>query len=384
MTNTDRRYILVVKYYINEVKRLKKIICFVLAVSVVMSLQFSVMASNANFTDVNDSDWFYPYIELLAQKDLVKGTSETTYSPSGTLMVDEFLAFVLRTMGKEQKTADGYWAQNYINEAIKMNLIDENEFQRYDIPISREKIAKIAVRASDVEYVEYKDYGRIFSDLAKAEDSEFILKAIELGVLAGYEDGTFRPTDTATRAEASTMIARLIDEKSRIRLIENVFYNPMTDLDKDWVLKKDKAYEFILVLINQLRIEKSASSTAVVKGRLPDLPRDHWFDLEFEFYDYQNSSKQIGACRSAPYRDGDLEVPREGEFNIDTGIDADQIGRLQITIIVTRPGPFKFRTGVGGFSIYKDFKDPSAGFFHQYGQGNKSFDFSLTKGMWGW
>ena len=37
------------------------------------------------FTDVKESDWFYPYVKELVRTKLVKGMTATTFVPDGTL-----------------------------------------------------------------------------------------------------------------------------------------------------------------------------------------------------------------------------------------------------------------------------------------------------------
>jgi hypothetical protein len=36
-------------------------------------------------TDVQESDWYYAAVIFLAQKDITKGTTATTFSPDATL-----------------------------------------------------------------------------------------------------------------------------------------------------------------------------------------------------------------------------------------------------------------------------------------------------------
>ena len=55
-----------------------------------------------------------------------------------------------------------------------------------------------------------KDYNRI-----KEEYKPYVLQAYAKGILSGYDDGTFRDDGLLTRAEASSVLVRLIDEKKR-------------------------------------------------------------------------------------------------------------------------------------------------------------------------
>ncbi|MFJ6267866.1 S-layer homology domain-containing protein [Lysinibacillus xylanilyticus] len=47
-----------------------------------------------------------------------------------------------------------------------------------------------------------------FTDIEKNWAKEFILKAAELGIMNGYPDGTFKPDQSVTRAQAASMLVR--------------------------------------------------------------------------------------------------------------------------------------------------------------------------------
>jgi hypothetical protein len=198
----------------------KRLLLFAITLSIMVLIVVgaSSVAGAIEFTDVKETDWFNIYIKILVERDLISGMGDGTFAPNRTINVDEFLAITLRIMREEQPVAEGYWAGNYIIKALGLGLISEGEYQRYDVPITREKMAKIIVLAVDYDYVDYWDYRNYFNDRDKMTEREYVLKAFELGVIAGDETGAFRPQDTATRAEAATMAVRMIDPGYRLQL----------------------------------------------------------------------------------------------------------------------------------------------------------------------
>src|SRR5690606_36645338 len=52
----------------------------------------------------------------------------------------------------------------------------------------------------------------------------YIAIAVEAGIITGYEDNTFRPNDTATRAEAVVMVQRMLKATGQL---------PRSSLDDD-------------------------------------------------------------------------------------------------------------------------------------------------------
>lgn len=53
-----------------------------------------------------------------------------------------------------------------------------------------------------------KKYPDVPADAWYAKAIEFVT---ERGLMTGYEDGTFRPNDRLTRAEAATILVRLLE-----------------------------------------------------------------------------------------------------------------------------------------------------------------------------
>src|SRR5690606_6427372 len=105
------------------------------------------------------------------------------------------------------------WVRDYVDAAVRANLVTgygDNTF-RSDALITREQLAVMIVRAlgdgvEEFGPLTFVDVDSI-SDWAKNE----VAAAVQAGIVTGMTDGTFRPNQTATRAEAATMLARFIE-----------------------------------------------------------------------------------------------------------------------------------------------------------------------------
>ena len=51
-----------------------------------------------------------------------------------------------------------------------------------------------------------------FSDIKNRWSKEYIEQAIRMGLLNGYEDGTFKPTQNITREEIAVIITKIMDK----------------------------------------------------------------------------------------------------------------------------------------------------------------------------
>ena len=148
-------------------KRLAKILCLVLTLCMVLSIAPLSVFADAEpvaFTDVT-GHWAEPYITVLAN------------TPS--------------------EVEDGYVVNGYGNGTF-----------RPDQYITRAEIAKILDAAFGFETTgESKD----FPDVAKTSWAyKYVMACADNGIVKGYPDGTFKPSDKATREQAITMIARCI------------------------------------------------------------------------------------------------------------------------------------------------------------------------------
>ena len=127
---------------------------------IVSALHLELQASpSPTFLDVGEDHWALKYIEAAAEKGIVKGIGEGKFAPERNITRAEMATMIARALGlsPEERNAP-------FTDAV-------------DIP----------------EYAR----GYVFAVSAK-------------GIITGYPDGTFRPFNNATRAEAATMIFRML------------------------------------------------------------------------------------------------------------------------------------------------------------------------------
>ncbi|MBQ9279882.1 MAG: S-layer homology domain-containing protein [Clostridia bacterium] len=100
-----------------------------------------------------------------------------------------------------------------MNTALAENIILKDEFQNYDVPITRYEVVTVISRFIDISDVEKNK--NIFKDLDdKYEEST--LKLVKLKIVNGYTDKTFKGENYITRAEAVTILKRALSAKSKI------------------------------------------------------------------------------------------------------------------------------------------------------------------------
>ncbi len=128
---------------------------------------------------------------------------------------------------------DGHWAESYVQELYLEGVVEG--YSRYwfkpDQAITRAEFLKILFETLNLE-TEATMEGSSFADV-EAGDWEYLYveSAYEAGIVVGYEDGTFAPSQNITRAEATSMVLASIGvEVDEIPYRSNVF----TDVEAEW------------------------------------------------------------------------------------------------------------------------------------------------------
>ncbi|MBR2366939.1 MAG: S-layer homology domain-containing protein, partial [Oscillospiraceae bacterium] len=70
------------------------------------------------FTDVQPSDWFYNNVRELAADGIIKGMTETTFAPNGTLTYGQALKLIGMAVGEKEPAKSGaHWASGWLTLA---------------------------------------------------------------------------------------------------------------------------------------------------------------------------------------------------------------------------------------------------------------------------
>ena len=175
-----------------------------------------------DFPDVDASHWAFEYISNLAEKGIINGYNDGTFKPSGTVKRSEFLKLVMASVMPEDVDPDeipstfDHWAAGYVAIAESYGIIKTGSFTLDNIekPITRIEMARIVgnadiiMKSNPISKVSGDDI--LFIDIGNLNADDLILleHCASSGLIKGYEDATFKPDKTMTRAEAATMIYR--------------------------------------------------------------------------------------------------------------------------------------------------------------------------------
>lgn len=178
---------------------------------------------SGQFVDVPDDTWYADKIATAYQYGLMYGTSDTVFNPEGNITIAEAIAVACRlhsiyTNNNAEFPNNGVWYQSYVNYALNNHII-AGPYADYSLPISRGEFAIIITGAFPREALSAINTipdGAVpdVAKINKCYDSVYCL--YRAGILSGVDSqGTFKPNDSITRAEVSTVLGNMVDTSLR-------------------------------------------------------------------------------------------------------------------------------------------------------------------------
>ena len=115
----------------------------------------------------------------------------------------------LLTSNTYTDVANDYWANTAISTMTGLGIVQGRSATTFDpkAPITRAQFAAICARFDTGK----SEGTQSFTDIQGHWAQTYIERAAELGWIKGFEDGTFRPDTYITRAQAMTMINRVLN-----------------------------------------------------------------------------------------------------------------------------------------------------------------------------
>lgn len=161
--------------------------------------------------------WAKDNIVKLINAGVISGYPDGSFKPDKTITRAEFAVMLAKALklpsqsGATFADTSAHWAKESIAAAAARGIIsgyDQNTFGP-DHLITREQMAVMAVKAGQFSPA---DSHRNFTDQAKisAWAKDAVNLAAAHAVLKGYSDQSFRPQSPATRAEAVSVISKLM------------------------------------------------------------------------------------------------------------------------------------------------------------------------------
>lgn len=181
------------------------------------------------FLDVAPDTWYAGPVAKVYELGLMKGTSETAFSPLQGVTLAEAVVLASRLHSElagdkaDFTAAEGKpWYVPYAAYALENGLLTEEP--DYGAAATRADLTRILARALPPESLEPLGEPPVFADLEGDPDGESLAGEIELlcraGIISGETvDGKqyFRPQRPISRAEVAALAARMADPSLRLK-----------------------------------------------------------------------------------------------------------------------------------------------------------------------
>lgn len=215
----------------------KRFLAWAMTVVLTISL-LTVTAGAVTFSDMTNH-WAKTDVEYLATQGVVKGTSDTTFTPDRAMTACEAVIFCSRATGVSaadktkisQKWAAALkgimpeslysWAGEEMAVCLETGIISETELRSLSQSdglvkaISRETLAMYLVRAMQLEPLakSLTSYPLSFADTTSISTAlqPYVYVLYSYGIVEGNQYNQFLPSRSLTRAEMAVMLRRAMD-----------------------------------------------------------------------------------------------------------------------------------------------------------------------------
>lgn len=238
--------------------------------------------SAQGFTDVSASHWAIKHITKLAALGVIEGYERGEYRPENSVSQQEVIVMALRMMGLESEVKKSSVAtafpflvddffKPYVAYAFDRGLIDIGEetegttakTQWGRKEATREWVAKLVIRTIGKE----KLADSLADDTPPFNDSKdlsswaagYINAAVDLKIVDGFEDGSFKPKGTVTRAQMATFLSRA--EKDMPSAPERVTTGYILEMNSN---------KLVLLTKDEKKVEYKLGSNTVIYKREDD------------------------------------------------------------------------------------------------------------------
>ena len=269
---------------------MRKGISILMIVTILTIGNISYAGNSSLFTDVSPYDWHKETVELLVNKGSISGYPDKSFRPDSPMTKAEFIKVLISSLGyKDQAPASSHWASGYIQKAENLNIIDKGWLKNIDSNISRYEMARII--SNTLTYRQEKtlgdlsQYKNLISDYQSIPSTlngetngktlpECVLETYVKGIVTGYPNGSFHGGETLTRAEASTVIIRVLDQSMRVKSADSS--------------STDKFADEVLNLVNKERQKKGIKSL-VLSDKLSEAALLKSKDMSiFNYFDHRS------------------------------------------------------------------------------------------------
>ncbi|MBR2490764.1 MAG: S-layer homology domain-containing protein [Ruminiclostridium sp.] len=186
-----------------------------------------VSIRNYPFIDVDHNAWYDPAVEFVFLNRVMAGVKTNAFYPEKEVTRAQVAQILYNLEGKPQvrmenpfaDVADNAWYAKAVTWAAASGLTTGKSADRFDpnASVTREQLVTFVCRYADWAGLELPDGTATLSQYQDADQisdwaKDFIVRALEAGIIQGKSADTLAPQGTATRAEIAQIFMNLLAE----------------------------------------------------------------------------------------------------------------------------------------------------------------------------
>lgn len=175
------------------------------------------------FNDVSSTHWALSYIYRAQYENIINGYGDGTFKPENQVKTGEFIKMVAMALYPRYEVKSfkdrEHWSTQYV-ELLDRRVLMARDYDdaRLERVITRAEAARILCML----YVSYNSNAKLdmkleyinnFTDaslITQEADKIAIDDCVRFGLINGFEDGSFKPNDGLTRAQAAKILCLAI------------------------------------------------------------------------------------------------------------------------------------------------------------------------------
>ena len=156
----------------------------------------------ASCAQAKSSSWYEEPLQGLFEQGIIDEID--SFPARENISMDEFLEMSIRLYSGQGRV-------DHILTAKDAGLIDEKQDQAYEQYISRKDMVKILAKLLDGSPVSDIALPVKWQEELNEKDQAYFIKLFNKEIIQGYPDRSIRPDDMLTKAEAVTVLARVLE-----------------------------------------------------------------------------------------------------------------------------------------------------------------------------
>lgn len=180
-------------------------------------------------TDTN-THWAATTVDTFVKLGVVTGYADGSFHPNASITRAEFATLIAKvfdlssSQGSAMSDVSGHWAEASIRSLQGKGVLSgypDGTFKPNQ-EIKRSEMIAIISRIMDLTNVITTE-APVFTDLEQTWNKEQLLQAAAAGIITGDGKGEFHPTNSASRAEALTIVLRVLQTNPELdALLESI------------------------------------------------------------------------------------------------------------------------------------------------------------------